>query len=63
LDTKSNAAAASAALTDNSNLDRSLRSSGASVGMSGSKKQKDRLGDHRGGGSEWESIKILLEGD
>jgi hypothetical protein len=24
---------------------------------------KDRLGDQRGGGSEWEPIKILLEGD
>jgi hypothetical protein len=24
---------------------------------------KDRLGDQRGGGSEWELIKILLEGD
>jgi hypothetical protein len=26
-------------------------------------KVKDRLGDQRGGGSEWEPIKILLEGD
>jgi hypothetical protein len=26
-------------------------------------KLKDRLGDQRGGGSEWEPIKILLEGD
>jgi hypothetical protein len=24
---------------------------------------KDRKGDQRGGGSEWEPIKILLEGD
>jgi hypothetical protein len=24
---------------------------------------KDLLGDQRGGGSEWEPIKILLEGD
>jgi hypothetical protein len=31
------------------------------MGMSG-KRVKDRLGDQRGG-SEWEPIKILLEGD
>jgi hypothetical protein len=24
---------------------------------------KDRLGDQRGGGGEWEPMKILLEGD
>jgi hypothetical protein len=24
---------------------------------------KDRLGEQRGGGSDWEPIKILLEGD
>jgi hypothetical protein len=29
----------------------------------GRKVLKDRLGDQRGGGSEWEPIKILLEGD
>jgi hypothetical protein len=29
----------------------------------GEGRMKDRLGDQRGGGSEWEPIKILLKGD